>query len=396
MDESFIAKHVRDIPRSGIRDFFDVVQNVPDVISLGIGEPSFVTPWHIREAAIYSLEKGRTGYTSNLGLLSLRQGISKYIEKHFGVSYNPEKEIIITVGVSEAMDIGLRAILNPGDEVLYHEPCYVSYNPTVHLAHGKPVAVSCRPEKEFSPQAADFSARITPKTKALLLNFPTNPTGGTASKDQLEAVARLAIENNLLVFSDEIYAELTYEGKHQSIAAIPGMRDRTIFFHGFSKAWAMTGFRLGYACGPAPLIEAMMRVHQYSMLCASITSQEAGLEAIKNGDQDIEKMRDEYRLRRNYLVSQLNSMGLNCHLPRGAFYAFPSVSRTGLKSRDFSLSLLKDQRVAVVPGDAFGSSGEGHVRCCFAASMENVEKAMERMKKFVGGLKTAQTAVAAS
>ncbi len=382
--EPHIARHVRDIPRSGIRDFFDVVQNVPDVVSLGIGEPDFVTPWHIREAAIYALEKGRTGYTSSLGLLKLRRAISTYVEKQFGLSYHPENEIIITVGVSEGMDIALRAILNPGEEVLYHEPCYVSYHPGVQLAHGKPVSVSCKANQGFVPQALDFSAKTTGKTRALMLNFPTNPTGATATGPQLRALARVAIERNLLALSDEIYAELTYDGKHRSIATFPGMQERTIFFHGFSKAWAMTGFRLGYACAPAPIIEAMMRVHQYAMLCAPILSQEAAIEALKNGASDVERMRDEYLLRRNYLVGELQSMGLDCRLPRGAFYAFPSIRKTGYTSREFSLRLLKKQKVAVVPGDAFGPTGEGHVRCSFAAAMSEIEKAVERIKRFVG------------
>jgi aminotransferase len=381
--EKFIAQHVRSIPRSGIRDFFDVVQDVPDVVSLGIGEPDFVTPWHIREAAIYALEKGRTGYTSNLGLLQLRRNIATYVEKTFGLSYNPEKEIIITVGVSEGMDIALRSILNPGDEVLYHEPCYVSYHPGIQLAHGVAVGVSCKAENEFAPKAEDFRAKATSKTRAMMINFPTNPTGGTATKEQLEGLAKLAIEKNLLVLSDEIYAELTYEGKHTSIATLPGMKERTIFFHGFSKAWAMTGFRLGYACAPAPIIEAMMRVHQYAMLCAPILSQEAAIEAIKNGDADVERMRDEYFLRRNFLVAELQKMGLECKSPKGAFYAFPSIRKTKMKSREFSLKLLKEQRVAVVPGDAFGQSGESFVRCSFAAGMSEVEKAVERMKRFL-------------
>ena len=378
-----IARHVRDIPRSGIRDFFEVVQNVPDVVSLGIGEPDFVTPWHIREAAIYALEKGRTGYTSNLGLLKLRKAIAIYVERKFQLSYNPETEIIITVGVSEGMDIALRSILNPGEEVIYHEPCYVSYHPGVQLAHGVPVGVACTSKNQFAPDAADFAAKVSPRTRAIMLNFPTNPTGATVTRQQLESLARVAVDKNLLVLSDEIYAELTYEGKHLSIATLPGMRDRTIFFHGFSKAWAMTGFRLGYACAPAPIIEAMMRVHQYSMLCAPILSQEAGIEALKNGDSDVERMREEYLLRRNFLVGHLNEMGLECQAPRGAFYAFPSIRNTNMGSRDFSMKLLEDQKVAVVPGNAFSPSGEGHVRCSFAAAMTEIEKAVERMKRFL-------------
>lgn len=378
-----IARHIRDIPRSGIRDFFDVVQNVPNVVSLGIGEPDFITPWRIREAAIYALEKGRTGYTSNLGLLSLRKEISSYVERKFNLTYDPEKEIIVTVGVSEGMDLALRAILNPGEEILYHHPCYVSYHPGIQLAHGVPVGIPCSAKKNFTPTANAFEERVTKKTRAMILNFPTNPTGATATEQDLKSFAEVATHHDLLVISDEIYAELTYDEKHTSIASLPGMRDRTIFFHGFSKAWAMTGFRLGYACAPAPIIEAMMRVHQYSMLCAPILSQEAAIEALKNGDTDVERMRDEYFHRRNFLVKELQIMGLDCYLPKGAFYTFPSIRKTGLKSRAFALELLKEQKVAVVPGDAFGPAGEGHIRCSFAASMSEIEKAVERMKKFV-------------
>jgi aminotransferase len=381
--EQRVAQHVRNIPRSGIRDFFEVVQKIPDVVSLGIGEPDFVTPWHIREAAIYALESGKTGYTSNLGLPKLRNCIARYLEKHFELSYNPETEIIITVGVSEGMDIAFRALLNPGDEVLYHEPCYVSYHPGIQLAHGKPVPIPCYREKNFLPSIKDLEARVSKRTKILVLNFPTNPTGANPTLAQLRAIANFAVKHDLIVFTDEIYAELTYEGRHRSIACFPGMKDRTIFFHGFSKAWAMTGFRLGYACAPDPIIEAMMRVHQYSMLCAPILSQEAAIEALNRGDQDVERMKEDYRLRRNYLVKELQNMGLDCQLPRGAFYAFPSVKKTGYTSRDFSLSLLKKHKVAVVPGEAFGASGEGHVRCSFTACMADIEKAVERMKQFL-------------
>ncbi|NUN92984.1 MAG: aminotransferase class I/II-fold pyridoxal phosphate-dependent enzyme [Verrucomicrobiae bacterium] len=381
--EKRVARHVHGIPRSGIRDFFDVVQNVPDVVSLGIGEPGFTTPWHIREAAIYALERGRTSYTSNLGLPRLRAALAEYVARTFGLSYDPDREILVTVGVSEGMDIALRAILNPGDEVLYHEPCYVSYHPGVLLAHGVPLAVPVTSETGFAPKVEEFARRITSRTRVLMLNFPTNPTGGVVEEAWMREMAALAVKHDLLVLSDEIYAELTYEGKHVSIAAMPGMRERTLFFHGFSKAWAMTGFRLGYVCAPPPILDAMMRVHQYSMLCAPILSQEAAVEAVKHGDADVERMRDEYRLRRNFLVGELQKMGLECRLPRGAFYAFPSVRETGKTSRDFALGLLKAHKVAVVPGDAFGASGEGHVRACFAAPMEDIEKAVERMKRFV-------------
>src|SRR5437867_4944729 len=327
--QQFIAGHVRDIPRSGIREFFEIVQAIPDVISLGVGEPDFVTPWHIREAAIYALERGKTSYTSNLGLLKLRQAISAHVEKHFGVPYDPGKQILITVGVSEALDIALRAIVNPGDEILYHEPCYVSYHPSIRLVHGVGKAIRTRAENKFALTADDIAEAITPRSKALVMNFPTNPTGATMSLAELESIAQLCIDHDLLVLSDEIYSELTFAGQHHSIAALPGMKERTIFLHGFSKAFAMTGFRIGYACAPVGLTEAMLRVHQYSMLCASIISQEAALEAIERGADDVVAMREQYRLRRNFIVKSLNELGLPCHLPEGSFYAFPSVHDTG-------------------------------------------------------------------
>jgi aminotransferase len=382
---NFVANHVRDIPRSGIRDFFDIVQSYKDIISLGIGEPDFVTPWHIREAAIYALEHGRTGYTSNFGLPRLRREIGKYVAGHYGVEYNSDKEILVTVGVSEAMDIAFRGITNPGDEVIYHEPCYVSYNPSVVLTYGKAVAVSTRAEDGFAVKAEAIAAKITPRTKAVVLNFPTNPTGGTIGRAELEKIARLCIQHDLIVLSDEIYSELTYEGQHVSIASLPGMKERTIFLHGFSKAYAMTGFRIGYVCAPPEITEAMLRVHQYSMLCASIISQEAAIEALQNGAGDVERMRDEYHKRRNFIVSRLNDMGLPCHLPNGAFYAFPSIQSTKLTSKDFALQLIEQQKVACVPGSAFGPSGEGFLRCSYATALADIEKAMDRMAKFVKG-----------
>jgi len=381
--DSFIAENVRSIPRSGIRDFFDIVQGMKDVISLGVGEPDFVTPWHIREAAIFALEKGRTGYTSNLGLLKLREAIAVSLEKHFNVTYSPKNQILIAVGVSEAMDIAFRAVVNPGDEIIFHEPCYVSYSPGISLAHGVPVAVSCKAENGFAVTAEAIEKVITPKSKMLVLNFPTNPTGGTMTRAELQKIADLAIKHNLLVLTDEIYSELTFEGEHTSIASLPGMLERTIFLHGFSKAYAMTGFRIGYACGPVEIIEAMMKIHQYSMLCASIISQEAALEAIQFGEPDTIEMRDQYRLRRNFIVDALNKMGLKCHLPRGSFYAFPNITSTGLSSKDFAVRLLQEEKVACVPGSAFGPSGEGFLRCCFATSLEQLQIAMERMAKFV-------------
>jgi len=381
--QKFIAGNVRDIPRSGIRDFFDIVQGMKDVISLGVGEPDFVTPWHIREAAIYALERGKTSYTSNLGLLKLREGIARHIAEKFRINYSPKNQIIIAVGVSEAMDIAFRAVINPGDEIIYHEPCYVSYSPSIAMAHGVPVAVSCKAENGFAVTAEAIEKVITPKSKVLVLNFPTNPTGGTMTREELLKIAALVQRHNLLVFTDEIYSELTFEGEHTSIASLPGMAERTIFLHGFSKAYAMTGFRIGYACGPVEIIEAMMKIHQYSMLCASIISQEAAIEAIENGWPDMLEMREQYKLRRNYIVKAFNDIGLPCHLPRGSFYAFPCIKSTGLSSKDFAWKLLEQEKVACVPGGAFGASGEGYVRACFATSLEQIQVAAERIGNFV-------------
>jgi aminotransferase len=380
----FIADHVRDIPRSGIRDFFEIVQSMQGVISLGIGEPDFVTPWHIREAAIYALERGKTGYTSNLGLLRLREAVTEYVATDYHLTYDPATEVLITVGVSEALDLALRAVLNPGDEVLYHEPCYVSYSPSIALAHGKAVAVSTHEEDEFKLRPAALRAAITPKSKVLLLNFPTNPTGGVLTAAELEEIAAVCREHNLLVITDEIYSELSYAETHTSIASLPDMRERTIFLHGFSKAFAMTGFRIGYACAPAPLIDAMMRIHQYGILCAPIVSQEAALEALRHGRADMLEMREQYRLRRNFLVHAFRAMGLPCFEPRGAFYLFPSIKTTGKSSHDFAFGLLKAQQVAVVPGTAFGLSGEGYIRCSYATGMDQLQIAVERIAEFVG------------
>ncbi len=386
-----VAEHVQRIPRSGIRDFFEIVQSMTDVVSLGIGEPDFVTPWHIREAAIYSLEQGRTGYTSNLGAPKLRKAIARYVATHFGVSYDPANEVIVTVGVSEAIDIAIRAILNPGDEVLYHEPCYVSYNPSIVLAHGKPVRISTSAENGFALKAADVRRAITPRTRALMLNFPTNPTGAVLPRSDQEEIAEVCIEHDLVVLTDEIYSELTYEGQHETIASLPGMRERTIFLHGFSKAFAMTGWRIGYACAPAGLTEAMMRIHQYSMLCASIMSQEAALEALEHGREPMLAMREQYLRRRNFLTHQFHEMGLSCAVPKGAFYLFPSIAPTGLTSREFALRLLEEEKVAVVPGDAFGPGGEGFVRCSYATGMDQIETAAARIRAFVGRLRVPAT-----
>lgn len=378
---------VRDIPRSGIRDFFDIVSTMKDVISLGIGEPDFDTPWHVRESTVFALERGVTHYTSNLGYLELRRALAKYVRKAFGAEYDPENEVLITVGVSEALDLALRALINPGDEVLYHEPCYVSYRATILFAHGVPLAVETQARNGFRLTRAMLEAKATPRTKVLMLNFPNNPTGGIMSRADLEDIAAFVRERDLIVITDEIYGELTYDAPHISIASLPGLRERTIFLHGFSKAWAMTGFRLGYACGPAELIEAMMKVHQYTMLCASSLSQKAALEALARPESDIAEMLQEYRRRRNYIAGALAEIGLECHRPLGAFYAFPSIAKFGLSARDFALKLLHEEKVAVVPGTAFGACGEGFVRCAYATSLENIKEAMTRLARFTKRLR---------
>jgi aminotransferase len=383
----YIASHLSDIPRSGIRDFFEIVSERKDIISLGIGEPDFVTPWHIRESSIFALNHGATSYTSNLGLLSLRNEISKYVDKSYGVSYDPKSEILITVGVSEALDLAIRTLVEPGDEVLYHEPCYVSYAPVVTMAYGVPVPIQTKMENDFRLTREMLEEKVTDKTKVLLLNFPTNPTGGVLTREDIEGIAAFAVEHDIIVITDEIYSELTYEGERVSIASLPGMKDRTIFLNGFSKTWAMTGFRLGFSCAPPALTEAMMKIHQYTMLCAPTLSQEAALEALRNGDDDITEMKSEYNRRRNFIHKSLNDMGLPCHLPKGAFYAFPYIGDTGLSSKDFSLRLLDEENVACVPGSAFGDSGEGFLRCSYATDMEEIKEAMIRMKKFVSKLK---------
>jgi aminotransferase len=385
--QSKLAGHLNAIPRSGIRDFFELVIGRDDVISLGVGEPDFTTPWSIREAAIYSLEKGETSYTSNLGLLTLRQKITEYVEDFFHVSYEAKREVLVTVGVSEALDLALRALLNPGDEVIYHEPCYVSYSPSIVMAHGVAVPVATTKEDGFSLKPAALAAAITPKTKVVMLNFPTNPTGAVASQEDLEGIAKLCIEHDLIVLSDEIYSELRYDDQeHVSIASLPGMRERTILLHGFSKAFAMTGFRLGYACAPPELIEAMMKIHQYGILCAPITSQAAALEALSGGKSLYEPMKIEYRQRRDFLVEKLNGMGIDCHSPGGAFYVFPDIRKFGLSSKEFAMGLLEAEQVAAVPGDAFGPCGEGFLRCCYATGMDDLKKAMVAMERYIGTL----------
>jgi len=382
-----LADHVRSVPRSGIRDFFDIVSEMPDVISLGIGEPDFDTPWHVREAAIFGLERGATHYTSNLGLPKLREELAKYVEGQFGIGYNWEEEILITVGVSEAVDLAIRALVNPGDEVLYQEPCYVSYRPLITMAHGVPVAVPTCSDDNFRLTREHLDEKVSERSKVLLLNFPNNPTGGVLERKDVEEIAEFACEHDLIVICDEIYAELTYEGEHVSIASLPGMKERTIFLHGMSKAWAMTGFRIGYACAPKTLIEAMMKIHQYSMLCAPVLSQKAAIEALRNPARDIEEMRAEYRRRRNLLLDSFKDMWISCVKPQGAFYAFPYIGDLGLSAYDFAMRFIKEHEVAVVPGTAFGEAGKGFVRCSYATSIEDLREAMRRMAVFVESLR---------
>ncbi len=382
--KSHLAHQIADLPKSGIREFFDIVAQEKEVISLGVGEPDFDTPWHIREAAIFSLEHGRTHYTSNLGLPELRSSIARYVQKHFQIAYDPKSEVIITVGVSEAIDLALRAIINPGDEVLYHEPCYVSYSPSILMAHGIPVAIPTTATENFRMTAEALASKISPRSKVLMLNFPCNPTGATQSRSELEKIAQLCIAHDLIVLTDEIYSELTYDNaEHVSIASLPGMRDRCVFLHGFSKAFAMTGFRIGYACAPPILTDAMMKIHQYSILCANTMAQDAAIEALENGGPAIESMRNEYASRRNYIVNAFNQLGLSCFKPVGSFYIFPNITSSGLSSRQFSLGLLEKKKVACVPGPAFGPSGEGFIRCCYATSLDQIKIAMDRISDFL-------------
>ena len=384
---NFVASHIASLPKSGIREFFDIVNTMDDVISLGVGEPDFTTPWNIREAGTFSLEKGHTAYTSNLGMLSLRKEICKYVAKNYHVSYNPENECIVTIGVSEALDIAMRALLNPGDEVIYTTPCFVSYPAEITMAHGVPVPVPTFEKDEFALTPETLQQLITPKSKVLLLNFPCNPTGAVMPREKLQAVAALAVKHDLVVLTDEIYSELNYDGGHTSIASLPGMYERTIFLHGFSKAFAMTGWRVGYVCAPKEMIAAMMKIHQYAIMCAPTVAQEAALEALKNGTVAMEQMRESYRERRDFFVAGLNKIGLDCLLPHGAFYAFPSIAGTGMDAPDFAEKLLRAERVAVVPGEAFGPGGAGFVRCCYATSADELREALVRMEKFLQTLR---------
>ncbi|MGI5921384.1 MAG: aminotransferase class I/II-fold pyridoxal phosphate-dependent enzyme [Syntrophomonadaceae bacterium] len=381
--KKYINNTVKVIPPSGIRKFFDLVSQMEGVISLGVGEPDFVTPWHVREAAFYSLEQGETMYTSNHGLLELRQEIAAYEKRKIGVEYNPENQILVTIGVSEAVDLALRSLLEPGDEVLVPEPSYVSYGPGALLAGGQPVAVQTFDSDQYRLQPGALKDHITPRSKVLILAYPNNPTGGIMYKEDLEALVDIIVDNDLIVISDEIYSELTYEGKHVSIASLPGMKDRTLVLDGFSKAFAMTGWRVGYACGHADLIAAMTKIHQYTIMCAPIMGQKAAIEALRHGEGEMRKMVDDYNCRRRIMLTGLREIGLDCFEPRGAFYCFPSIKRTGMSSEEFCERLLAEEKVAVVPGNAFGSQGEGFIRCCYAASIANIEEALERMGRFI-------------
>ncbi|RXJ02596.1 aminotransferase [Anaerobacillus alkaliphilus] len=381
------SKLVNEIQPSGIRKFFDLASSMDNIISLGVGEPDFITPWSVREACISSLERGYTAYTANAGMLELRVEISNYLKKQFQLPYDPKNEIIVTVGASEALDIALRAIVDPGDEVIVVEPTFVSYAPLVTLAGGKPVSVGTSVEANFRLMPEQLRAAITPMTKAIMVSFPNNPTGSTMNYDELEAIAKIVEEYDLLVISDEIYAEMTYDGNHASIANIPGMRERTIIISGFSKAFAMTGWRLGFVIAPSDITSAMLKIHQYTMMCASTMAQHAAIEALQNGMDDVGKMVQSYKQRRNYFVKSFDEIGLPCHVPGGAFYAFPSIKNTGLTSDQFAEQLLLTERVAVVPGHVFGSGGEGHIRCSYATSLDNLKEAVTRIDRFINTLK---------
>ena len=384
---NFVSERARAIPPSGIRRFFDIAQTMEDVISLGVGEPDFVTPWCVCEASIYSIEQGSTAYTSNKGTPQLRGAISRYLDTRFGTRYDPDNEIVVTCGVSEAADIAIRAVVNPGDEVLVAEPSYVSYTPCVSLAGGVPVAIPCRAEDEFRLTADALAESITPRTKALIANFPNNPTGGVMQKADWHEIADLLVDKDLLLISDEVYAELTYDGDHFSPAKIPELRDRTITLNGFSKAFAMTGWRIGYLCAPPEITAAALKIHQYVALCAPVMGQIAAYEALRIGGAEKDAMVREYRLRRNLFVDGLNKLGLTCHLPKGAFYAFPSVESTGMTDTEFAESLLREQHVAVVPGSVLGPSGAGHVRCAYAVSRDDLKEALSRMGAFLESAK---------
>ena len=382
-----LADKIVDIKPSGIRKFFDIVNEMEDAISLGVGEPDFDTPWHIRDEGIYSLEKGRTFYTSNAGLKELRTEITRYIKRTQGVSYDPMKEVLVTVGGSEAIDLALRAMINPGEEVLIPQPSYVSYEPCAILADAVPVIIELKEENEFRLTAQELRDAITDKTKILILPFPNNPTGAIMEQKDLEEIAEIIREKDLFVISDEIYAELSYKGKHVSIVSIPGMQERTVLINGFSKAYAMTGWRLGYACAPAVIMEQMVKIHQFAIMCAPTTSQYAAVEALRNGDEDVVMMRESYNQRRRFLMNAFKEMGLQCFEPYGAFYVFPCIKEFGMTSEEFAERLLREEKVAVVPGTAFGNCGEGFLRISYAYSLENLKTAMDKIGHFISRLR---------
>ncbi|MCM1063178.1 MAG: aminotransferase class I/II-fold pyridoxal phosphate-dependent enzyme [Eubacterium sp.] len=382
-----LADKVVEIKPSGIRKFFDIVSEMKEAISLGVGEPDFDTPWHIREEGIYSLERGRTIYTSNSGLKELRQEISNYIRRKHGVAYDPMSEILVTVGGSEAIDIGLRAMINPGEEVLIPQPSYVSYEPCAILAGGRPVIINLKEENEFRLTAEELEAAITDKTKMLILPFPNNPTGAIMERKDLEAIAEVVVKHDIFVMSDEIYGELTYKDKHVSIVELPGMKERTVLINGFSKAYAMTGWRLGYACGPKEILQQMTKIHQFAIMCAPTTSQYAAVEALKNGDDDVAEMRTAYNQRRRFLMNAFREMGLECFEPYGAFYVFPCIKEFGMTSDEFATRFLEEEKVAVVPGTAFGDCGEGYLRISYAYSLEHLKVAIGRLEHFINRLR---------
>ena len=385
---NFLSDKVTGLKPSGIRKFFDIVTEMKDAISLGVGEPDFDTPWFIRDEGIFSLERGRTFYTSNAGLKDLRNEISNYIKRTQNIEYNPDSEVIVTVGGSEAIDIGLRAVINPGDEVIIPQPSYVSYEPCAILADAKPVIVDLKAENEFRLTADELLGTVSEKTKVLILPFPNNPTGAIMEREDLEKIAEIAIKKDILVMSDEIYSALTYKGEHVSIAAIDGMKERTILINGFSKSYAMTGWRLGYACGPKEIIAQMTKIHQFAIMCAPTTSQYAAVEALKKGDEEVEKMRKSYNQRRRFLMNAFKEMGLECFEPHGAFYVFPCIKEFNMSSEEFATRLLMEEKVAVVPGTAFGDCGEGFLRISYAYSIENLKEAISRIQKFVERLRS--------
>lgn len=378
-----LSQRVRSIQPSGIRRFFDLASSMENIISLGVGEPDFVTPWNVREASISSLERGITAYTANAGLYELRVAISNYMKTRFQVNYDPSQEVLVTVGASEAIDLGLRSIINPGDEVIIVEPTFVSYAPLVTMAGGVPIPVGTTAASNFEVLPEDIEAAITNKTKAIMICYPNNPTGATISRAKLEQIARIVKKHDLIVFSDEIYAELSYEKEHVCFSSLPDMKEQTIVINGFSKAFAMTGWRLGFVLAPPDLLDAMLKIHQYSLMCAPTMAQYGALEAMTNGMEDIEKMTLSYQQRRNFFVKTAKEIGLPCHKPDGAFYAFPSISHTGLTSEEFAEKLLLEERVAVVPGSVFGEGGEGHIRCSYATSLANLEEALKRIGRFL-------------